>query len=104
MQAGSLHSHGCCCGLLHYQLTPSWWVVFAATCSNADASARETGLNLAVATMRPGEQAHVYVTDPKYGYGEKGSFSFPSVPPSCQLVYEVEMITWEQPAEVRGHC
>lgn len=51
--------------------------------------------------MRPGEKANVYVTDPKYGYGDKGSFSFPSVPPACQLVYEVEMLTWEPPAEVR---
>lgn len=51
--------------------------------------------------MKPGEKAYVYITDPKYGYGEKGSFSFPSVPPACQLVYEVYMITWEPPAEVR---
>lgn len=56
--------------------------------------------------MRAGERAAVYVTDPAYGYGEKGSFSFPSVPPSCQLVYEVDMIAWEPPAEVRpaGWC
>jgi FKBP-type peptidyl-prolyl cis-trans isomerase len=50
--------------------------------------------------MRVGERAAVYVTDPGYGYGDKGSFSFPSVPPSCQLVYEVDMIAWEPPAEV----
>jgi FKBP-type peptidyl-prolyl cis-trans isomerase len=50
--------------------------------------------------MRAGERAAVYITDPSYGYGEKGSFSFPSVPPSCQLVYEVDMIAWEPPAEV----
>lgn len=42
----------------------------------------------------------MYVTDPLYGYGERGSFSFPSVPPSCQLLYEVDMLTWEPPAEV----
>ncbi len=66
----------------------------------SDASSRETGLNLAVATMRPGERSLVYVTDPFYGYGERGSFSFPSVPPSCQLLYEVDMLTWEPPAEV----
>ncbi|WIA11718.1 hypothetical protein OEZ85_011813 [Tetradesmus obliquus] len=64
-----------------------------------DTTQRATGLNLAVATMRAGERAAVYVTDPAYGYGEKGSFSFPSVPPSCQLVYEVDMIAWEPPAE-----
>lgn len=50
--------------------------------------------------MWPGEKAHVYVMDPKYGYGDKGSFSFPSVPPACQLMYEVEMLTWEPPEEV----
>lgn len=26
--------------------------------------------------------------DPKYGYGEKGSFSFPTVPPSAHLTYK----------------
>jgi hypothetical protein len=52
--------------------------------------------------MRAGERAAVYITDPAYGYGDKGSFSFPSVPPSCQLVYEVDMIAWEPPAEVRA--
>jgi hypothetical protein len=38
--------------------------------------------------------------DYKYGYGEKGSFSFPSVPPACQLVYDVTMVTCEPPDEV----
>ncbi len=33
--------------------------------------------------------------DPKYGYGEAGSFSFPAVPPSAQLVYEVEFVDFE---------
>lgn len=51
--------------------------------------------------MRPGERAWVYITDYKYGYGEKGSFSFPSVPPACQLVYDVTMVTCEPPDEVR---
>eukprot|EP00882_Tetradesmus_deserticola_P015422 GHRQ01016433.1.p1 GENE.GHRQ01016433.1~~GHRQ01016433.1.p1 ORF type:complete len:408 (+),score=180.53 GHRQ01016433.1:412-1635(+) len=64
-----------------------------------DTSQRATGLNLAVATMRAGERAAVYITDPAYGYGDKGSFSFPSVPPACQLLYEVDMVTWEPPAE-----
>lgn len=67
----------------------------------ADTSTRETGLFKAVATMRPGERAWVYITDHKYGYGDKGSFSFPSVPPACQLVYDVNMVTCEPPDEVR---
>jgi hypothetical protein len=68
----------------------------------ADSSQREKGLSRAVCTMKPGERCLVYITDPAYGYGDKGSFSFPSVPPSCQLVYEIEMLTWEPPAEVCG--
>lgn len=67
-----------------------------------DSAARESGLNLAVATMRLGEVAAVYVTDPRYGFGEKGSFSFPSVPPSSQLVYQVELVAWEGAEEVSG--
>lgn len=50
--------------------------------------------------MRPGERAWVYITDPSYGYGERGSFSFPSVPPACRLVYDVTMLAWEPPEEV----
>lgn len=50
--------------------------------------------------MRPGERSWVYITDYKYGYGEKGSFSFPSVPPATQLVYDVTMVTCEPPDEV----
>eukprot|EP00775_Hariotina_reticulata_P007506 gene7506-7716_t len=64
-----------------------------------DSTQREKGLCLAVSTMKPGERSLVYVTDPAYGYGDKGSFSFPSVPPCCQLVYEVDMVTWEPPSE-----
>ncbi|KAG1661566.1 hypothetical protein FOA52_009566 [Chlamydomonas sp. UWO 241] len=56
---------------------------------------RESGLSLALATMRAGEKAMVYVEDPKYGFGERGSFSFPAVPPSAKLVYEIEMVQWE---------
>lgn len=67
----------------------------------ADSATRETGLFQAVATMRPGERSLVYIMDHKYGYGEKGSFSFPSVPPACQLVYDVTMVTCEPPDEVR---
>ncbi|KAG2500970.1 hypothetical protein HYH03_000792 [Edaphochlamys debaryana] len=60
-----------------------------------DTAATETGLCLAAATMAKGERALVYVLDPLYGYGARGSFSFPCVPPSAQLVYELEMLSWE---------
>lgn len=65
-----------------------------------DAAAREAGLNLAVATMQIGEVAAVYVQDPKYGYGDKGSFSFPSVPPQSLLTYQVALLAWEAADEV----
>lgn len=69
----------------------------------ADSSAQETGLSLAVARMSRGERARVWVQDAKYGYGDRGSFSFPHVPPRAQLVYDVDMISWEDVPEV-GVC
>lgn len=66
----------------------------------ADSSANEVGLNLAVAMMKAGEKAFVYVQDPKYGFGERGNFSFPSVPPQAQLVYELELLGFDEPDEV----
>lgn len=61
---------------------------------------REAGINLAVATMLPGERAAVYVLDPAQGFGAAGSFSFPAVPPSCQLVYDMRLLDWEEAGEV----
>jgi len=61
------------------------------------ATGREAGLSLALAAMRRGERALVYVLDPSYGYGPKGSFSFPSVPPDSRLAYDVRMVAWEAP-------
>jgi FKBP-type peptidyl-prolyl cis-trans isomerase len=37
----------------------------------ADSSLREVGLQLALAEMRRGERAAVYITDPEYGYGKQ---------------------------------
>jgi hypothetical protein len=53
---------------------------------HADSSYQEVGLNLAAATMRCGEKARLWVP-PEYGYGERGSFSFPTVPPNADLVW-----------------
>lgn len=50
--------------------------------------------------MRAGEKASVYVQDPKYGFGDRGNFSFPSVPPKAQLVYELELLGFDEPDEV----
>ncbi|CAL8461943.1 g1474 [Coccomyxa elongata] len=65
-----------------------------------DSSMREVGLNLAVATMRKGERCHVRV-QPKYGYGERGSFSFPNVPPHAELEYEVELVDFDPADEMK---
>ena len=62
--------------------------------------ARETGLPLAVATMRQGEKALIRAS-PEYGFGERGSFSFPSVPPHSHLEYEIELLGFEPVGEVR---
>lgn len=51
--------------------------------------------------MRRGERAWVYVQDPRYGYGERGSFSFPCVPPNASLVYDVQLLGFEAIDDVR---
>lgn len=51
----------------------------------ADAATHETGLSLAVERMRCGGRARVWAA-PEYGYGARGSFSFPTVPPNAHLV------------------
>jgi hypothetical protein len=72
-----------------------------ATPARADTAATQTGICLAVAQMNRGERALVYVTDPAYGYGQRGSFSFPSVPPSCGLVYDIRLLQWDPVDAVR---
>lgn len=51
----------------------------------SDTAYREVGLSLAAAAMRRGELARVWA-GPRYGYGQQGSFSFPTVPPDARLV------------------
>ena len=65
---------------------------------NADSVMREQGLHAVVATMKVGEICHVWV-EPEYGYGEKGNFSFPSVPPNAQLTYAIELMDYEPPVD-----
>lgn len=72
----------------------------AQPCPAADSVAREVGLNLAVAAMHKGEVAEVRVA-PRYGYGERGSFSFPTVPPNAHLTYEAELLGFEAAVEDR---
>ncbi|GLT62279.1 hypothetical protein SLA2020_349280 [Shorea laevis] len=52
------------------------------------------GLGIGVSSMKSGEQALLHVGW-ELGYGEEGSFSFPNVPPKADLVYEVELIEFD---------
>ena len=55
---------------------------------------------MAVLAMTVGEKARVWIEDPRsFGYGERGSFSFPAVPPLAELVYEVELVAFEPPED-----
>lgn len=56
------------------------------------------GLGIGVACMRSGERALLQVGW-ELGYGEEGSFSFPNVPPSADLLYEVELIGFDEVKE-----
>ncbi|XP_020257230.1 peptidyl-prolyl cis-trans isomerase FKBP42 [Asparagus officinalis] len=52
------------------------------------------GLGIGVASMKSGERALFHVGW-ELGYGEEGSFSFPNVPPMADLIYEVELIGFD---------
>ncbi|KAK3119734.1 hypothetical protein QOZ80_9AG0674450 [Eleusine coracana subsp. coracana] len=52
------------------------------------------GLGIGVGNMRSGERALLHVGW-ELGYGKEGSFSFPNVPPMADLVYEVELIGFD---------
>jgi tetratricopeptide (TPR) repeat protein len=59
-----------------------------------DSCAAERGLHLAVATMAIGERAHVWAS-PAYGWGPRGNFSFPTIPPDAAVVYDIELVDFE---------
>lgn len=48
--------------------------------------------------MRVGERSHVWVSS-EYGYGQRGNFSFPTIPPHTNLVYDLELVQYEPPRE-----
>lgn len=56
------------------------------------------GLGIGVASMKSGERSLLQVGW-ELGYGEEGSFSFPNVPPSANLIYEVELIGFDEVKE-----
>ncbi|PKA61701.1 Peptidyl-prolyl cis-trans isomerase FKBP42 [Apostasia shenzhenica] len=57
-----------------------------------------SGLSIGVASMKSGERALLNVGW-ELGYGAEGSFSFPNVPPSADLLYEVELIGFDEVKE-----
>ncbi|KAF3338617.1 peptidyl-prolyl cis-trans isomerase FKBP42 isoform X2 [Carex littledalei] len=56
------------------------------------------GLAIGVASMKSGESALLHVGW-ELGYGKEGSFSFPNVPPMADLLYEVELIGFDEAKE-----
>lgn len=62
-----------------------------------------TGLAIGVASMKSGERALLHVGW-ELGYGKEGSFSFPNVPPMADIVYEVELIGFDETKEVSCYC
>ncbi|XP_074568082.1 peptidyl-prolyl cis-trans isomerase FKBP42-like [Curcuma longa] len=56
------------------------------------------GLAIGIASMKSGERALLHVGW-ELGYGKEGSFSFPNVPPMADLIYEVELIGFDEAKE-----
>lgn len=57
-----------------------------------------TGLAIGVASMKSGERSLLHVGW-ELGYGKEGSFSFPNVPPMADIIYEVELIGFDETKE-----
>ncbi|KAJ0966300.1 hypothetical protein J5N97_027438 [Dioscorea zingiberensis] len=60
--------------------------------------AQMAGLGIGVSGMKSGERALLHVGW-ELGYGKEGSFSFPNVPPMADLLYEVELIGFDEAKE-----
>lgn len=56
------------------------------------------GLAIGVTSMKAGESA-LFRVSWELGYGEEGNFSFPNVPPKADLIYEVNLIGFEDAKE-----
>lgn len=56
------------------------------------------GLGIGVSHMKSGECALLHVGW-ELGYGKEGSFSFPNVPPMADIIYEVELIGFDETKE-----
>lgn len=56
------------------------------------------GLAIGISSMKAGERALFHVGW-ELGYGKEGSFSFPNVPPMADILYEVELIGFDETKE-----
>ncbi|MBA0790171.1 hypothetical protein Gohar_014836 [Gossypium harknessii] len=62
-----------------------------------------TGLAIGVSSMKSGERALLHVGW-ELGYGKEGSFSFPNVPPMADILYEVELIGFDETKEGKARA
>ncbi|CAN1132620.1 Peptidyl-prolyl cis-trans isomerase FKBP42 [Linum perenne] len=62
-----------------------------------------SGLAIGVSHMKAGERALLHVGW-ELGYGEEGNFSFPNVPPKADIVYEVELIGYDETKEGKARA
>jgi hypothetical protein len=67
---------------------------------SAELVKQNQGVNFALTHMSVGEVCDLEV-QPEYGYGEKGSFSFPCVKPNATLLYRLELLDASPPADKR---
>lgn len=56
------------------------------------------GLGIGVSNMKSGERSLLRVGW-ELGYGKEGSFSFPNVPPMADIIYEIELIGYDETKE-----
>ena len=68
-------------------------------CSFPTEKKEMTGLGIGVSSMKSGERALLHVGW-ELGYGKEGNFSFPNVPPMADILYEVELIGFDETKEV----
>ncbi|XP_047337689.1 peptidyl-prolyl cis-trans isomerase FKBP42 [Impatiens glandulifera] len=57
-----------------------------------------TGLAIGVTSMKAGERALLHVGW-EFAYGKEGSFSFPNVPPMADVIYDVQLIGFDEVKE-----
>ncbi|KAL2491594.1 Peptidyl-prolyl cis-trans isomerase FKBP42 [Abeliophyllum distichum] len=56
------------------------------------------GLAIGISNMKSGERALLHVGW-ELGYGKEGSFSFPNGPPMADIIYEIELIGFDETKE-----